>query len=84
MRIDIRSITENNTNTIKNGIKAKKKQLRKFNELNGTSCDSLILYFHNPSFYNENAIRSNIGETIKRIIVVFRDGKIKEITEPLK
>lgn len=83
MRVDIRSITENRTNTISNGIKAKKKQLRKFNELNGTKCDSLILYFHNPSYYNEKTVQYNLGETIKRIIIVLRNGIVKEITEPL-
>lgn len=84
MRIDIRSITENKPNTIMNGIKAKKRQLRKFNELNGTKYNSLILYFHNSQFYNEEIVRANLGETIKRIIIVLRDGTVKEITEPLK
>ena len=84
MRVDIRSITENKPNTISNGIKAKKKQLRKFNELNETNYDSLILYFHNPSYYDENVVRSNLGGIIKKIIIVMRNGIIKEITEPLK
>lgn len=79
-RMDMRSITQNKDNTILNSIKSKKKQLIKFNNQNNTNYDSLILYFHDMTFYKEKAIRKSVGNTFKRFICVFGDGTYKIIT----
>ena len=50
-RMDIRSITENRDKTIENALKAKRKQLHKFNAENNVELSSLILYFHDPGFF---------------------------------
>ena len=81
-RMDIRSVTKNGEKTISNIIKSKKKQLQKFNEVYGTSFDCLILYFYDPSFYNESKVSDALGQTIRRVLCVFKDGTIKMITKP--
>ncbi len=74
--MDIRSITENRKNTLRNAIKAKTKQLKAFNGISEAKGDSLIIYFHKSSYFREDDIREALGDTLKKAICVFSDGKI--------
>ncbi len=74
---DIGSITENGEKTIRNSIKSKKKQLKNFTKKTGAYSDSLILYFHDKTMFNEQQIVPELGKTLKSIICVFKDGTIK-------
>lgn len=79
IRMDIRSITENRDKTIENALKAKRKQLHKFNAENDTELDSLILYFHEPTFYKREPIMDGLQGCLKRIICVFGNGQYEII-----
>ena len=74
VRMDIRSITENRDKTIENALKAKRKQLHKFNTENGTELDSLILYFHDPTFFKRETVIKGLQGSLKRVICVFGNG----------
>lgn len=78
-RMDIRSITEKRDKTIENAIKSKRKQLHKYNFENQTDFDSLILYFHDPSYFNESSVRNGLQGALKNIICVFGDGTFQTI-----
>ena len=78
-RMDIRSITENRDKTIENALKAKRKQLHKFNAENNVELSSLILYFHDPGFFKEEAVSNGLQGSLKRVICVFGDGRYKII-----
>lgn len=57
VRADIRSITENNEHTITNAIRAKSRKIAKFNNLYPSeTTETLILFFHDPSFFDKNHI----------------------------
>ena len=79
--IDIRAITENGPNTVRNALNSKKKQLRNFNTKTGADCHSVILYFHDPSMFDEDQIKSQLGQTLKTVICVFKDGTIRKFTK---
>lgn len=84
VRMDIRSITENRDKTIVNALKAKRKQLHKFNSENNTNLNSLILYFHDPQYFKRKPVIEGLQGCLKRIICVFGDGKyeiIEKITD---
>ena len=85
VRMDIRSITENRDKTIENALKAKRKQLHKFNAENNTELDSLILYFYEPSYFRKEPVVEGLQGCLKKIICVFGDGNyeiIEKITDP--
>ena len=81
-RIDVRSITTKR-DEYSSAIKAKNKQLARFNAENGTSYDSICLYFHDPNMFSENAItkgykkfclsRKNRPHTLRRILCVLNE-----------
>lgn len=75
-RVDIKSITKNGKNTLKNAIRDKKAQLREFNEINNTDFHTLILYYHDPSMFNEDKVRKLIGETFKKFICLLEPDKV--------
>ncbi|MDE7466685.1 MAG: hypothetical protein K2M59_09765, partial [Muribaculaceae bacterium] len=77
--VDIKSITKAGKNTIPNGIKDKKEQLREFNEQHHCDASSLILYFHKRELFDESKIRKQLGHTFKEFICVFGDGSIIKI-----
>ena len=78
-RMDIRSITENREKTIENALKSKRKQLHKYNAENDSDFDSLILYFHEPSYFRKEPIVEGLQGCLKRIICVFGNGDYKII-----
>lgn len=69
-RMDIRSITSDNE-TYVNALSAKNKQLSKYNAHAEEKCDTVCLYFHDPSMYS----REKILESIKDYHEMFADGK---------
>lgn len=79
VRMDIRSITENRDKTIENALKAKRKQLHKYNAENHTELDSLLLYFHDPSFFKREPVIDGLQGCLKRIICVFGNGEYEII-----
>lgn len=79
IRMDIRSITENRNKTIENALKAKRKQLHKFNAENKTHLDSLILYFHDPNFFKRPPVIEGLQGSLRRIICVFGNGQYEII-----
>ena len=79
--IDIRAITENGKNTIRNALNSKKKQLKNFNRKTGADCHSVILYFHDPDMFDEGQIINQLGQTLKSVICVFKNGTIRNITK---
>ena len=79
--IDIRAITEKGPNTVRNALNSKKKQLRNFNTKTGADCHSVILYFHDPDMFDEDQIKSQLGQTLKNVICVFKDGTIRKYTK---
>ena len=79
VRMDIRSITENRDKTIDNALKAKRKQLHKFNAENNTELNSLILYFHDPTFFRRESVYEGLQGCLKRIICVFGNGQYEII-----
>lgn len=79
--IDIRAITEKGPNTVRNALNSKKKQLRNFNTKTGADCHSVILYFHDPNMFDEDQIKSQLGQTLKTVICVFKDGTIRKFTK---
>lgn len=79
--IDIRAITENGKNTIRNALNSKKKQLKNFNRKTGADCHSVILYFHDPDMFDESQIRTQLGQTLKSVMCVFKDGTVRNITK---
>ena len=79
MRMDIRSITENRDKTIENALKAKRKQLHKFNAENNSHLDSLILYFHEPAFFKRVSVINGLQGCLRRIICVFGNGQYEII-----
>ena len=78
-RMDIKSITKNGKNTLKNAIRDKKAQITKFNENNDTDYHSLILYFHDKDMFNEQSVRKLLGKTLKRFICIIEPNTIKVI-----
>lgn len=79
--IDIRAITEKGPNTVRNALNSKKKQLRNFNTKTGADCHSVILYFHDPTMFDEGQIKLQLGHTLKTVICVFKDGTIRKFTK---
>jgi len=86
MHTDIRSITEQGKNTIKNCINEKLRQLRKFNKINGEDNNQLILYFHKNDLYSYDKVSETLhqlqqyGSSLRRIICVLnQSGKVIEI-----
>lgn len=79
--VDIFSITKNGKNTISNGFKRKKKQLIEFNELYGSNLHQVIIFFYESDYYDENTVKSCLGQTIKEAIVVFGNGKVFKISK---
>ena len=82
--MDIRSITENNTHTIRNILNKKNDQIRRFKNKTGQSSDTLCMYFHDTSMYSEASIKKGIKEYLKqtkldnnilRIVCVIKDSK---------
>ena len=77
-RMDIRSITEMNENTIRNNIHSKDRQAKKFNALYPSlSTNSLCLYFQDPFMFEETVVRKGLdaakklnGSIITRLICV--------------
>lgn len=76
--MDIKAITEKGKKTIRNAINSKKKQLRNFNSKTGADCHSVILYFHDESMFDESQVIPQLGQTIHKIICVFKNGNITE------
>ncbi|MGN0238093.1 MAG: toxin glutamine deamidase domain-containing protein [Lepagella sp.] len=72
--MDIKAITQNNHGTIKNALTSKKDQLRRFNEQNDETASSVILYFEDPTYFNESKVRKNIGGRLKKVICVLNTG----------
>ncbi len=68
--MDIRAITKNNRNTIRNAVESKKGQLKRFNEQNNENASSLILYFEDASFFDEAKVKKTLGGRLKKIISV--------------
>lgn len=56
---EIRSIKEDR-DSFANVFIAKNKQIRKYNQQQGTNHDTLCLYFHDPSMYSEDRILTSI------------------------
>lgn len=75
IRVDIRSITKNEENTIEHSVTKKKGQIKTFNSQNGTDYHSLILHFHKPEYFNENRIRKALGTTINTAICTLNEGE---------
>lgn len=75
--MDIRAITEFGRYTIRNALKAKKKQLKNFNRKTGADSHSVILYFHDASMFDESQIAPQLGNTLHKVICVFKDGTIR-------
>lgn len=64
--MDIRTITENNDHTILNGIRNKYRyQLKKYNEIHDEKCDTICLYFREPSWYSAKKVKSAIDEFLQ-------------------
>ena len=80
MQMDIASITQNGKNTIRSAISKKRQQLKEVNARTGEHNNSLILHFHEPTYYNEEKVRKQLGETFKRIIVVLNTIPIQVIS----
>lgn len=74
--IDIRAITQNNGKTIRNSLRAKKRQLKNYNIKTNANCNSVILYFHEESMFDEPQILSELGKILKSVICVFKSGKM--------
>lgn len=75
--VDIVSLTENGAKTIKNALDRKKKQIREINETYGTEWNSVILHFHDPSYFNEAKVRKGLGKTFKQIICALNTRPMK-------
>ena len=58
--MDIRTITENGENTIRNGLNAKNKQLRKYNHTHEEKANTVCLYFRDATMYSEQNVRNGI------------------------
>lgn len=63
--LDIRSITENNENTIKNGLWAKERQIRRVYKKTGVEADTVCLFFYNETMYSEQKVKEGIRDFIK-------------------
>lgn len=75
--MDIRAITEKGEKTIRNALNSKKRQLKNFNNKTGADCHSVILYFHDASMFDEAQIIGQLGQTLQKVMCVFRNGEIK-------
>lgn len=83
--LDIRSITENKEWTICNGINAKRKQIVRCIRAGVEYSDKACLYFHDPSYFSENKMESNIkkyrrykSKLVKKVVCVLQTGQIYE------
>lgn len=79
--LDIRSITKDGKNTIKNGLRAKEKQLYNVYRKTGVEADTVCLYFYDETMYSEQKIkdgikdftRQNPNNIMKHVICVVRN-----------
>ena len=60
--MDIRTITEAGINTVRNALKAKNKQLGKYNQFQSEKSDTVCLYFRDSKMYSENAVKKGIND----------------------
>lgn len=60
-KMDIRTITEANENTIRNGLNAKDKQIRNVFNKTGVVSDSVCLYFRDAGLYSTEAVLAGIN-----------------------
>ena len=78
--MDIRSITENNDHTIRNGIAYKyRTQIKSYNEIHNEKCDTICLYFREPSWYSAEKVKSEIDEFLQYYRAVGRQPQVKHI-----
>ena len=79
--MDLVSVTEN-SETFRNQLRRKNKQLAKYNTLYEESNDSVCMYFHDPSFYTEEKIHQGISKlreygieiVIRKVWILLNDG----------
>lgn len=64
--LDIRSITKDGKNTIKNGLRAKEKQLYNVYRKTGVEADTVCLYFYDETMYSEQKIKDGIEDFIRQ------------------
>lgn len=83
--VDIRSITKNGENTIRNGLEAKDDQIKRAKKAGVEYSDQVCLYFHDPSFFSEKKVVANIEgykkyhtPRIKKVICVLESGEVYE------
>jgi hypothetical protein len=82
--LDIRSITEDNENTIRNGLMAKEDQLNRVYRSTGISADTACLFFYDETMYSEQKIKDGIRDFIiwkpnsrmKHVVCVVRNKGI--------
>lgn len=60
VKMDIRTITETNENTIRNGLNAKDRQIVRFYNKTGETSDSVCLYFRDSSAYSDERVMAGI------------------------
>ena len=81
VKMDLVSVTEN-SETFRNQLRRKNKQLAKYNTLYEESNDSVCMYFHDPSFYTEEKIHQGISKlreygieiVIRKVWILLNDG----------
>jgi hypothetical protein len=82
---DIVTITQNAQNTIRNILKRKNKQIQIFKTTWNLDADSLILYFHISSWFNQSKVLSALKawqstpDFLIRRLIVIADGKIYQM-----
>ena len=59
VKMDLVSVTEN-SETFCNQLRRKNKQLAKYNAMYGETNDSVCMYFHSPTYYEERKIHEGI------------------------
>lgn len=82
--MDIRTITKKDTNTIRNGLNEKHEQIKNVYKKTGVVCETVCLYFDDPSLFDETTVKDgtqkyirlkNEKHRIKKIICAINDGE---------